>query len=140
MRANFSKAVFAGVVGTLAMTAVGIWVAPMMGIPKMNPAAMLSTKMGDMIVLGWIGHLMIGVMLAIFYAVVAAPKLPGPPVARGAVFSVVPWLMAQLLVMPMMGMPIFSGSMTMAMGSLVGHLVYGMVVGGIVGGQSPALS
>ncbi len=32
---------------------------------------------------------------------------------------------------PMMGMPVFSGSMEMAMGSLIGHLVYGAVVGGI---------
>ena len=38
--------------------------------------------------------------------------------------------------MPMMGMPVFSGSMTMAMGSLVGHLVYGAVVGGIIGEQA----
>jgi hypothetical protein len=35
--------------------------------------------------------------------------------------------------MPMMGMPVFSGSVMMAMGSLVGHLVYGAVVGGIYG-------
>jgi uncharacterized membrane protein (DUF485 family) len=41
--------------------------------------------------------------------------------------------MAQLLVMPMMGMPLFSGSATMAMGSLVGHMVYGAVLGGIYG-------
>ena len=34
---------------------------------------------------------------------------------------------------PMMGMPVFSGSFPMAMGSLIGHLVYGAVVGGIYG-------
>lgn len=41
--------------------------------------------------------------------------------------------MAQLLVMPMMGMGLFSGSATLAMGSLVGHLVYGVVVGAVTG-------
>jgi hypothetical protein len=41
--------------------------------------------------------------------------------------------MAQIVVMPMMGMPLFSGSAVMAMGSLVGHLVYGAVVGGMYG-------
>ena len=32
-----------------------------------------------------------------------------------------------------MGLPAFSGSAAMAMGSLVGHLVYGAVVGGVYG-------
>jgi hypothetical protein len=41
--------------------------------------------------------------------------------------------MAQVLVIPMMGMPIFSGSLSMAMGSLVGHLVYGTVLGAVYG-------
>jgi hypothetical protein len=37
--------------------------------------------------------------------------------------------MAQLVVMPMMGMGLFSGSALMAGGSLVGHLAYGVVLG-----------
>jgi hypothetical protein len=37
--------------------------------------------------------------------------------------------MAQLIVMPMMGAPLFSGSMVLALGSLVGHVVYGGVLG-----------
>ncbi len=41
--------------------------------------------------------------------------------------------------MPMMGMPLFSGSVTLAMGSLVGHLFYGGVVGGVYGAP-PALA
>lgn len=38
-----------------------------------------------------------------------------------------------LYMAPMMGMPLFSGDATMAMGSLVGHLVYGALVGVIYG-------
>jgi hypothetical protein len=30
-------------------------------------------------------------------------------------------------------MPLFSGSASMAMGSLIGHMVYGAVLGGIYG-------
>lgn len=41
--------------------------------------------------------------------------------------------MAQIMVMPMMGMLLFSGSAVMAMGSLIGHLIYGAVVGGVYG-------
>lgn len=73
-----------------------------------------------------------GVILAVIYAVVA-PWLPGSPVVRGALYGIAPFLVAQIVVIPMMGMPIFSGSIVMAMGSLIGHLVYGAVVGGVYG-------
>jgi hypothetical protein len=38
-----------------------------------------------------------------------------------------------VVVMPMMGMGLFSGSMVMAGGSLIGHLLYGAVVGAVYG-------
>ena len=132
---HYGRAVAAGVAGTAVMTMVGLWVAPMMGMAPMNPASMLGDAMGGMMAAGWAAHFMIGMVLAVAYAAVAS-RLPGPAVARGALFGVVPWLMAQLLVMPMMGMPMFSGSMMMAAGSLLGHLLYGATVGGIVGSTS----
>jgi uncharacterized membrane protein YagU involved in acid resistance len=133
MHINYMKVAGAGVVGTLVMTAVGLWMAPMMGMPAMNPAEMLAGQMGGSLALGWMGHLMIGVILAVIYAMVAAGRLPGPPAVRGAVYGLAPWLLAQLMVMPMMGMPVFSGSMSLAGGSLLGHLIYGAVIGGIIG-------
>jgi uncharacterized membrane protein YagU involved in acid resistance len=133
MDQKIMRVIGAGVFATLVMTAVAVFVAPMMGMPPMNPAEMLAGQMGGMIALGWIGHLMIGVTLALIYATLVAPQLPGPPVERGMVFSLAPWLLAQLAVMPMMGMGVFSGSMQLAMGSLIGHLVYGAVLGSVVG-------
>lgn len=133
MKTSLTRAVAGGVLGTLVMTLVGLYAAPMMGIPPMNPADMLASQMGGVVILGWAGHLMIGVVLAMIYAVVAGPRLPGPPVARGALFSLAPWLMAQIVVMPMMGMGLFSSSATMATGSLIGHVVYGAVLGATVG-------
>lgn len=136
MRVNYTKVIGAGIVGTLAMTAMGVWIAPMMGIGKMNPADMLASQMGGNVLLGWMGHLMIGVILALIYAAVAARRLPGPPAVRGALFAIAPWLMAQVVVMPMMGMPLFSGSAMVAGGSMLGHVVYGAVVGGIIGNSA----
>ena len=140
MQPLIARVIGAGLIGTMVMTAVGVYVAPMMGIPAMNPADMLASKMGGVTLLGWMGHLMIGVILAVVYAKVFLGRLPGPAVARGALFSLAPWLMAQVMVMPMMGMPLFSGSMQMAGGSLVGHLMYSAVLGAVVGlsGQSRA--
>ena len=133
MQFRYIRASLAGVVGALAMSAVGLWGAPLMGMPKMNPAEMLAMKMGGVVLLGWAGHLMIGVVLALVYATVAVSRLPGPSIVRGMLFSLAPWLMAQVAVMPMIGMPVFSGSISLAMGSLIGHMVYGALVGDIVG-------
>ena len=132
MSIGIGKAVIAGLAGTAAMTVVGLWVAPLMGIARMNPAEMLAGAMGGLLLLGWAAHAMIGVGLAIGYAL-AGGYLPGPPVARGALYSIAPWLMAQLVVMPMMGMPLFSGAVSLAMGSLLGHLMYGSIVGTLYG-------
>jgi uncharacterized membrane protein YagU involved in acid resistance len=140
MQPNVTRVIAAGVVGTLVMTVVGLYVAPMMGMPPMNPAEMLAGAMGGMAILGWGAHLMIGIVLALIYAYVALPHLPGPAAARGALFSLAPWLMAQVVVIPMMGMGLFSGSMTMAGGSLIGHLVYGAVLGAIAGGVEATAS
>jgi len=132
MNIKIGQVVVAGTIGTAAMTAVGIWIAPMMGLPPMNPAVMLAGAMGGSLALGWLAHFMIGNTLAVGYALFGS-RFPGPGVVRGALFGIIPFFMAQLLVMPMMGMPLFSGSAAMAMGSLVGHLVYGGFVGGVYG-------
>lgn len=42
MQQTISRAIVGGVLGTLVMTMVGVYVAPMMGIPAMNPADMLA--------------------------------------------------------------------------------------------------
>ena len=39
--------------------------------------------------------------------------------------------------MPMMGMGFFSGAMSLAMGSLLGHMIYGGVMGAVYGEPSP---
>lgn len=128
----YGRAALAGIVGTVVMTVVSVWIAPMMGMPRMNPAEMLAGAMGGVLALGWIAHFMIGTVLALAYAAVA-PMLPGSPPVKGALYGIAPFLLAQIAVMPMMGMPLFSGSAVMAMGSLIGHLIYGAVVGGVYG-------
>jgi len=133
MTTRIGRIISAGLLGTLVMTAVGVYGAPMMGLPAMNPADMLAAQMGGSTMLGWMGHLMIGVILALAYGAIFVRRLPGPGAARGVIFSLLPWLMAQLMVIPMMGMPVFSGSVAMAGGSLLGHLVYGAILGGVAG-------
>jgi uncharacterized membrane protein YagU involved in acid resistance len=132
MNYKTDKVVIAGIAGTAIMTATGLWGAPLMGLPKMNPANMLAAQMGGVALVGWAAHFMIGVVLTFGYAMFAAERLPGPPAVRGILFSIAPWLMAQLVVMPMMGMPLFSGSTQMAIGSLIGHAMFGAAIGSML--------
>lgn len=125
---DFFRAILGSLLGLLGMTALGMWIAPAMGMPRMNPAALLATKMQDNLTLGWIAHIMIGIILGIIYALIQH-YFPGPAAMRGALFSVIPWLIAQVMLMPMMGKPLFMGSKVMAMQSLIGHLIYGVILG-----------
>jgi uncharacterized membrane protein YagU involved in acid resistance len=84
-------------------------------------------------ILGWMAHFAIGITLAVGYAVVGG-KLPGSAWVSGALYGLAPYLLAQVAVMPLMGMPFFSGFGAMAVGSLLGHLVYGATVGAVYGG------
>ena len=128
---NLKRILLAGTVGTAAMTMLML-VAPLMGMPKMAIGEMLGSFLGIGTAAGWVLHLVIGLMLATIYAAVFATRLPGPPVVRGAVYGVGVFLMAQLVVTPMMGGGVFSGgNVLMIAGSLMGHLVYGGLIGGL---------
>ncbi len=136
MNIKWGKAVLAGLVGTAAMTAVAMMAGPMMGI-EMDAPKMLSGFMNVPLALGWIAHFMIGTILALTYAALFVRILPGAPWLRGALYGLAPFLLAQIMVMPIMGMGVFTvnapNTIMLVMGSLIGHLVYGAVVGAIYG-------
>jgi hypothetical protein len=101
---RFGSAILAGLVGTLAMTAL-MYAAPLMGLPKMDLLSALGGLFPSDIspyVVGGLIHLGIGVTLAVLYAVIFDRILPGPRWARGAVFALLPWLFAITLMGPAM--------------------------------------
>lgn len=133
---SFSRAIIAGLAGTVMMT-LFTYMGQFMNI-KMDIPAMLSTMFGGNLVLGWVMHFMIGIILGVNYGALFYSKFNiNPTWLRGAIFAIVPWLMAQIVVMPMMniinGMSyssgFFSGSIMMAMASLMGNFVFGAVIG-----------
>lgn len=136
MEKNFGKAVSAGLIGTLVMTVVML-MAPLMGIPPMPIGKMLAGFMGIPETLGWIAHFMIGTLLGLGYAYLFVSKLKGNGFVRGAIYGLLPWFVAQIMVNPMMGAGVFAintaSPFLMVMGSLIGHLVYGAVLGGVYG-------
>ena len=130
---NMGKTIIAGVVATAVMSAIGFYLAPMMGMPKMDFGAMLGTGNPMMAMpywAGWAIHFMMGIIFAIVFVKAVAPMLKGSYLIRGLVFGLVLFLLAQVVVMPLMGAGVFSGGhMPAIMGSLVGHLVFGAVLG-----------
>ena len=137
MTLNWKRAVLGGLVATALMTVLML-MAPWMGLPPMNIGAMLGSMMGGSYFLGWMAHFVIGAILAILYAALFATRLPGPGFVRGALYGAAPWIVAQLVVMPMMGAGVFGGSFGAGFGSLMGHLVYGAVLGGVYGTEPGA--
>lgn len=133
---SFSRTIIAGIAATVIMT-LFTYVGQIMNI-KMDIPAMLSSMFGGNLMIGWVMHFMIGIILAFNYTILFYSKFNINPIwLRGAIFGIIPWLMAQIIVMPMMsmmnGMPysagLFSGSFMMAMASFVGHLIFGAAVG-----------
>jgi uncharacterized membrane protein YagU involved in acid resistance len=143
MHPNFSRAAAGGFVGTLAMTAMMYVVAPMMGL-NMDIAAMLGSLLGGSWAAGMVLHFVNGsIIFPAIYTFVLYGLLPGSPTVKGTLWGVALWLMAQSIVMPMMGGGMFSANMGGAMavmGSLVGHLVYGSLLGAIAGAEQPKLA
>lgn len=121
-----------GVIATAIMTMMML-IAPMMGMPKMPIGNMLAGFMGLPVAVGWMMHFVIGTVLAAGYVLFLKAKLPGNDLVKGILYGLIPFMMAQLVVMPMMGAGIFSSHtgapMMMVIGSLAGHMVYGGSLG-----------
>ncbi len=122
----------AGLLATFFMT-IAMLAAPMMGMPKMLIGNMLAHFMGIPVALGWVAHFMIGTLIAGNYVLLFSRRFHLNPALNGALFSLIPFLMAQLVVMPMMGAGLFSSHTTapiaMVMGSFIGHIIYGITLG-----------
>lgn len=134
MNPKLQQATIAGIAGTAVMTMI-TFVAPYMGLPKMNPAEMLAGLLGAPVIVGWIMHFMIGVIFALAYTFFAARLLKkiANKIVKGAVFGFAVFVFAQIMMAIMGalmgGMASPEGSMILMMiGSIIGHVVYGVVV------------
>jgi uncharacterized membrane protein YagU involved in acid resistance len=140
MNPKVPRAIAGGFVGTAVMTMMMSFVAPMMMGIEMDIAAMLGSMLGGSWAAGMAMHFVLGsVVFPLIYALVLFSKLPGTPVVRGAAWGLILFLVAQVMVMPMMGGGFFSanmGGMMAVVGSLMGHLVYGGLLGAIAGGTT----
>lgn len=132
MHPNVGRSIVGGFAGTIAMTAMMYVVGPMMGL-HMDVAQMLGSMLGNNWWAGMMMHVVNGtIIFPLVFVYVVYTSLPGGPTMKGAVWGIGLWLVAQAVVMPMMGAGFFSmamGGPMAAMGSLIGHLLYGGLLG-----------
>ena len=140
---NILNAVISGILGTFAISAV-MAVAPKMGMPKMDIVDMLSTMFGKPNrVLGWMMHLMMGVVFALVYAFLWSIGIGSAGWLSGLIFGAGHWMIVGLMMglIPIMHAGIKNGDveapglwmtnqggMLSFIGGLMGHMVFGLVV------------
>jgi uncharacterized membrane protein YagU involved in acid resistance len=137
---NSTRAAAAGLIGTAVMTTL-LLIEPSVGLPQIAMGQILSTSMGSTAAhlpngpaVGWLIHFVMGIVLGLVYAKFIVAVLPGSALARGALFGVLVFLLAQVTFMPLVGGGVFSGgNIELLAGSLLGHLVFGASMGWIYG-------
>jgi hypothetical protein len=139
MKPSLVRSFAGGLAGTVVMSVMMRFVAPLMLGHPMDIAALIGNMMGGSPAIGLVVHLINGVVIfPLIYAVIVFRILPGPPVLRGAMWGGILWLGAEVVVMPMAGAGFFSseiGGAMAAAAALMGHLVYGALLG-LVGGDA----
>ncbi|MFN2440616.1 MAG: DUF6789 family protein, partial [Chitinophagaceae bacterium] len=135
---KFVRSIIAGIVATAVMTAF-MFMAPIMGMPEMNPAKMLSGMLGVSAAVGWMMHFIIGIIFAAMYVFFFNPLVHIPSRAgKGLLYGFIVFVFAQVMmflmskIMPAPSSPMEGNMLLMMVGSLIGHLVFGLVVGLIV--------
>lgn len=140
---NILGAVVAGLVASLVFSMVLV-MAPKMGMPKMDIVSLLGSMFGKPNqALGWMMHLMMGVVFALIYAFLWSAGIGAATWTGGLVFGAAQWLVVGVVMgmIPMMHAGIKSGAVQapglwmtnhgglMAfMGGLVGHMIFGIVI------------
>ena len=137
---RFVAGVVAGLTATAALSALMLMKSAMGLMPELDVIAMLSTMMRTGEAMAWVAHFAIGALWGILFAVTVR-VFPGSSCwMRGVIFSVVPWLLMMIIIMPMAGAGIFGmelGVMAPVM-TLMLHLVFGAVLGFTFGALAKA--
>jgi hypothetical protein len=128
------RALAGGFVGTVIFTLMGEFLAPQVIGQPMDVAALMAPMLGGSHTVGAIAHFAIGtVIFPMAYLVLGIRNLPGPAWLRGAIFLVPVYLVAMIVMMPILGQGLFFDSPPKAMVALMGHVVFGLAMGAIIG-------
>jgi hypothetical protein len=151
-RVAFKKAIVAGVCGAAAWE-IGARLLIWLGLPLFDLVYVLGTMIFESRTEFWkwwtVGiamHTLVGAIWAIFYAYFFWSMFDYPPVLQGIIFSLLPMLLAGLIMIPQMDFMqalVLNGTLPkqgfFAVGSgwggpaavVLGHFIYGVVIGAV---------
>jgi hypothetical protein len=145
----FGKAVLAGAAGAAAWE-IAARLLIVLGVPIFDIVRLLGTMGGDVgwawWPLGFAMHVLVGAIWAIFYSYFFWATLRARPVVQGLVFSVIPMLLAGLVMVPQLGAmhpAITRGELPQPgifgwrlgwggpLGVVLGHVIFGLISGAL---------
>ena len=131
---TLAQAAVAGLFGALAM-ALATFIFNALRVPVVDLGRLIATKIlryhSHGTRLGLALHIINGLLLALIYAFVVEPILPGPGSLKGLTYGILLWLVMMLIVLPAMGDGFFGWrtSRQMIPSALFVHLLYGLIIG-----------
>ena len=139
VKSKLPRALAGGFVGTVVFTLMGKFVAPHVIGQPMDVAALMAPMLGGSHTVGVIAHFVTGtVVFPIAYLIFGLRYLPGPAWLRGTIFLIPVYLVAMVVIMPVLGQGFFFESPPKAMVALMGHVAFGLCMGAIIGRPSRA--
>jgi hypothetical protein len=142
----YSRGLLAGLIATVALSALMILKMVLGLLPQFNAVAMLAgighgyLGLPATPAVGWIGHLVLGTVVWGLLFAGLDTVLPGPTmVVKGLVFGLLAWLAMMVIFMPLAGAGLFALDLGLpvTVATLVLHLIYGAVLGGVYGQSRP---
>jgi uncharacterized membrane protein YagU involved in acid resistance len=134
---SIGRGVLAGIAATVVLSVLMVMKAAMGLMPELNPIAMISNMLGMPMPVGWVMHFMIGIIWGIAFALTSR-MFPGAFWLRGMLFSIAPWLVMMIVMMPMAGAGLFGMNLGMPapVMTLMLHLIFGAVLGAVYGARA----
>lgn len=132
-----NKTILGGIVGTIVMTAF-MFIAPSFGLPKMNPAEIISSLLGIPLVGSWVILFLVGIAVAFSYPDhFTRYSRQSNPLANGILFGISIFIVVELIIFAIAAikgpMPTFNESMILPLvGFLVAFILYAIPVAFIV--------
>jgi hypothetical protein len=112
-------------------------VAPLIAGPSMAGVALTGHACASSLLV----HLLSGsVLFPLGYVWLSSRAFSGPPVLQGMLWAGLLWLVAEVLMAPMLSVAVFStalGGVPAALRALLGYLVYGATLGSLAGAVQP---
>ncbi len=125
---TIKRASVVGIAGTFAMTMYS-FVATHLHLPRYDMHDFIGGLFHLDHATTWLVYLVAGVVFAHLYQTYFKTRMPARAWMRGVVYSLGMWVVMQFVVMPIVGMGFFTGSISAALGALFGLASYGAMVG-----------